>query len=311
MATWLEALSAVTPVSVQAPPINLRPESVEFKDAIMDLPWIYEQLYWTDEVDFVGLTHDISKQAGKEARKLTKDFPEVPVEALALEIFIILSLLAVEDRFTGLFHMPTYPRDAFSHKRTIKNVERQLYLCGKLGLDTERVCFRIFAIPAGFHACEKLSKRGIMTSATFVIAYPQIVRAALAGCTYIAPRLMPSFGPDNIKMDFTYNKCVYARTYYHDHGYDTEVMPEGHIDAHSCMTLAGFENLAVAPLRLSQLANPGNANLEEQDFVGMHDVWCRDTPEKVIIDDDADYEYKMSQVGKPGDSTLPTQVSSS
>lgn len=299
MPSLLDQLRERSAVSAHALTADVPAVLGPFEDAISEI----EGTEW--QVSNVEALHDLIKQSAKEANKWASKFPDIKVETLAAEILAIRVLHSVSHQVKGNFHIPTNPFQAYSTERSVKNAHRLLYLCGKIGLDKERVCIRIFATAQGFQACKELSEQGIMTAAIGVTAKQQVARAAQVGCTYISPRLHYFDEANQIEARTTYRLCSYAQQYYKKYGHDTKILPEGNMAINGALSLAGSENIA-AKAECLQLLATSNEDITKSPYLGIYSNYPEPGGvEEFKFTDDGDYEAQVAT--EPGNPEFHTR----
>ncbi|EKG14109.1 Transaldolase [Macrophomina phaseolina MS6] len=204
---------------------------------------------------------ELLRQAAKLAKDLSPKYPEVKLEALAVEIGMILLALQVYPNLTGFVHIQANTFDAYSTAKTVTCALRivSLFKVIDASFDTSRICIKIASTWEGLQACKELEgKHNVRTLATTLFTLEQAALAAEVGCRYIAPYVNDL----RVHFDKSYTDpspnlalCVRAQRYFLAHGIKTEVLPASLTSAAECMQLAGAQHITIAPSLLRELAS--------------------------------------------------------
>ena len=302
MATVLEQFREHTKISASNLDfLTASPEWGTFQDAVGQVD--VAALIAKDD-DF----HDIVKKSGRSARKWADDYPNVPVETLAVDVFKLRLLLAAADRVQGFFHVQTNATNAFDVETTVDDALRLISLSEKVGLDSSRMVIRIVCTVEGLKACEQLHKRGVKTSAVGVCTLDQCAMVGKVGCKYAVLYLTPYLGthPDNRQHD--YALCFTAQDYYQKLGLETEVMVEGiDISPDAYLALAGLRHMAIPSCVLKDLYTV-SMPIEDiycfKHFAGVEYIGS----DEIKFKNFADYQFKLFNFLKDTGKELTTYL---
>ncbi|KAI9688716.1 MAG: hypothetical protein M1822_001073 [Bathelium mastoideum] len=249
MASYLSQLRELSRVSILNPDITNVPAGGPWQDAVSTIQGVICWAHFPEH-------DDLKKKSGRNARKWIGDYPDLKVEALAVEIFALRQLQGASKHAEGLLHVQTNPENAYSAEDLVENANRLLGLAEKIGLDTSRLCIIIPATIEGFKACEQLHKRDIATSASGIFYIDQAIMAGKVGCKYAAIWLPPY--EDFPTWQDTYALCAGADDYYKKFGHETKVMAQGIVDPIAWLSLAGISNVAPEWSAMDLLENNGS-----------------------------------------------------
>jgi transaldolase len=188
-------------------------------------------------------------------------------------------------------------RLSYDETATIAKAHVIAGLYKEMGINTDRVLFKIASTWEGIKAAEKLEKEGIHCNLTLLFSFAQAVACAEAGVTLISPfvgRILDFWkkerGVANIPVaeDPGVTSVTKIYNYYKKFGYKTIVMGASFRSKEEILALAGCDYLTIAPNLLTALkdstdpfprkledeaakaSNLEKIHLDEKDFRWLH-----------------------------------------
>ncbi|KAI5776337.1 transaldolase [Geopyxis carbonaria] len=196
--------------------------------------------------------------AATSARKISAQFPDVPLPELAAELFQVHLSHAMLSTITGRTHVQTNPAYSFSTAATVACARRIIAHMAALGTPRERVCIKIPATWEGLAAIRTLEAEGTACLATTLFTLAQAAVAGEVGATYIAPYvndLRVHFVPGFVDAHPGFGVCVAAQRWYAQRPHiTTQTLPASVISVAEVLRLAGVAHMTIAPPLLAEMA---------------------------------------------------------
>lgn len=162
-------------------------------------------------------------------------------------------------------------RLSFDRQGTVDQAHRIIQYYEDAGIDRERVLIKIAATWEGIAAAKLLQKAGIHCNLTLVFSMTQAMVCAEANTKLISPfvgRISDWYSKHTGQTYTAQNdpgvisvKNIY--TYFHQFGYETEIMGASFRNIEQIIALAGCDLLTINPKLLSELA-ASNATIQPQ-----------------------------------------------
>ncbi len=154
-------------------------------------------------------------------------------------------------------------RMSFDSEGTLRRAEELVELYDQVGVDSDRVLFKIASTWEGIATAERLERRGLHCNLTLLFSFPQAVACADAGVTLISPfvgRILDWYKEAEHVSGYPADEdpgvlsVTRIFNYYKAHGYHTVVMGASFRNLGEILELAGCDYLTIAPNLLAELA---------------------------------------------------------
>jgi transaldolase len=159
-------------------------------------------------------------------------------------------------------------RLSYDEAATIAKAHEIAALYKEIGVDTNRVLFKVASTWEGIKAAEKLEKEGIHCNLTLLFSFAQAVACAEAGVTLISPfvgRILDFWKKEKgvasipVEEDPGVTSVAKIYNYYKKFGYKTIVMGASFRSKEEILALAGCDYLTIAPNLLNALKDSSDS----------------------------------------------------